>query len=106
MRVVEISYLPCLASGHNLILTSEYMADLRRQVISGNDDNNPSPQNIPAPENIPLPQLEEAKVWGSEGIIFLRLSNNLHNTNASFKKYYRKGVMKMMNLDFFYLIYF
>ena len=40
---VEFSYLPCLASGQNLNLTSDDMADLRCQVIAVNDDNDPTP---------------------------------------------------------------
>ena len=47
----EILDLPCLASGRNLKLTSDDMADLQRQGIAIDDNNDP------APENIPLPQL-------------------------------------------------
>ena len=54
---VEILDLPCLASGHNLNLTSEDMADLRRQGISVNNENDPFPKNIPVPRNTPLTQL-------------------------------------------------
>ena len=48
---VEILDLPCLASGKNPNLTSDDMADLRRQGIAVNDNNNPDPKTIPAPEN-------------------------------------------------------
>ena len=54
---VEILDLLCLASFHNLNLTSEDMADLRRQIIYVDDKNDPSPENIPVPRNITLPQL-------------------------------------------------
>ena len=40
---VGISDLPCLASGHNSNLISEYMSDLRRQGIAVDDKNDPSP---------------------------------------------------------------
>ena len=43
---VEISDLPCLASGHNSKLTSEDMAYLRRQIIAVENDNNPAPEKI------------------------------------------------------------
>ena len=48
---VEILNLPCLASGHNLNLTSEEMADLWRQGIAVDDNNGPAPENIPTPKN-------------------------------------------------------
>ena len=51
---VEISDLPCLASGHNSNLTSEDMADLWRQGISVDDNNDPYPGKIPVPGNIPF----------------------------------------------------
>ena len=50
---VEISGLPCLDSGNNLNLTSEYMAGLRCQGISVEKDNNTDPQNNPVPEIFP-----------------------------------------------------
>ena len=40
---VEILDLLCLDSGHNLNLTSEETADLRRQGIAVGDNNEPSP---------------------------------------------------------------
>ena len=67
---VEILDLPCLASGHNSNLTSEDMADIRRQGISVDENNDPEPENIPVPKNIPLTQLEEEKSWRYEGIIY------------------------------------
>ena len=54
----EILDLPCLASGHNSNLTSEDMADLRRQGISFDNNNDPAPQKTLVPGNIPLTQLE------------------------------------------------
>ena len=38
---VEFSGLPCLALGRNSNLTSNYMADIQRQGISLDDDNEP-----------------------------------------------------------------
>ena len=85
---VEISDLSCLASGHNYNLTSEDMADLRCQGISFDDNNYPPPpEKIHVPGTIPIKQLEEDNSWRSEGIIFPRLSNNLHNTNDAFNNY-------------------
>ena len=66
---VEISYLPYLASGHNLNLTSEYRADLWRQVITINDNNNPSPENINVPKTNSLPKLWEDNSCKLEEII-------------------------------------
>ena len=80
------------------------MSDIRRQVISVNGDNDPNPEKIPVIRNIPLPQLEDENNWRSEGIIFPRQSNNLHNANATFRNYSREEVMKMTKLDF--LIFF
>ena len=48
---VEILNLPCLASGCNLNLTADDMADLRRQGIAFDDNNGPVPENIPTPKN-------------------------------------------------------
>ena len=44
---VESSDLPCLASGQNLNLTSDDMADQRRQGNAVDDKNDPAPENIP-----------------------------------------------------------
>ena len=60
---VEISDLPCLVSGNNSNLTSEDMADLYRQGIAVNDNNNPEAENITDPRNTPLTQLEEENSW-------------------------------------------
>ena len=51
--VVENLDLPCLASGNKLNLTFEAMADLRRQDIAVNDDNDPAPKKILSPETFP-----------------------------------------------------
>ena len=67
--VVEILDLPCLASRNNLNLTSEDMADLLRQGISVDDNNDPTPQEMYVTENTPLPQLEEEDIWIPEGFI-------------------------------------
>ena len=95
----EISHLPCLASGHNSNLTSEDMDNLRRQGISVNDDIDPDPENMPVSRNIHLSQLEEYNSWISEGIICLKKSNNIHNTNSAFKNYSRENLMKMKKLE-------
>ena len=76
------------------------MSDIRRQVIYVDDDNEPDPKKI----IYEVPQPEEGYSWISEVIIFPRLSNNLHNTYASFKNYSREEVMKMKKLDIFNLI--
>ena len=51
---VEIFDLPCVASGNNSYLSSRDMADLWRQGISVDDNNDPSPGKIPVPGNIPF----------------------------------------------------
>ena len=50
---VEILDLPCLASGHNSNLISEDMADLRRQGIDVDDDNDPDPEKLLSPKTFP-----------------------------------------------------
>ena len=87
MRDIEIIGLPCLTSGHNLNLTSDDMADLQRQCISIDKDNDPAPENSTVTKNIPLPQLKEDNSWRSEVIICLGRSKNLHNTSAPFNNY-------------------
>ena len=69
---VEISDLSCLVSGHNPNLTSEDMADIQKQGIAVDDNNNPDPENISIPVNTPLTQLEADNSCRPEGIIFLR----------------------------------
>ena len=86
-------------------LTSEDMADLRRQGIAVNNDNDHAPENIPVPRNIPLTQLEEENSWRYEVIICPRQSNNLHNNYAAFKNYTREEVMKMTNLELFLILF-
>ena len=46
---VEIFNSLCLASGRTSNITSDDMADHRRQGIAVDDDNNTVPQNIPLP---------------------------------------------------------
>ena len=62
---VKISDLPCLASGYNLNLNYEDMADLQRQGIDVDNNNDPDSENIPVPQNIPLTQMEEENSWRS-----------------------------------------
>ena len=99
---VVISDLPCLASGRNSNLTSDYMADIRRQGVAVDDDNDPTPENIP----YEVPQLEEGYSLISEGIICPRRSKKLHNTYAAFKNCSCKEVMKMAKLEIFHYISF
>ena len=86
------------------------MADLRCQGIYVDNDNDPAPENIPDPENIPAPgsipltKLED-KSWISEGIICLRRSKYLHNTNTDFNNYTREELIKMMKLKFFLILF-
>ena len=48
---VEISDLPCLASGRNLNLTSDDMADIQHQGIDFDNDIDPKTKNYPSPKN-------------------------------------------------------
>ena len=50
---VENLDLPCLASGHNPNIISEDMADLRRQGIAVDGDNDPDPGKITFPKKFP-----------------------------------------------------
>ena len=50
---VEILYLPCLASGHDLNLNYEDMADLQRQFSAVDDNNNPVLKTFLSPETSP-----------------------------------------------------
>ena len=81
------------------------MADIRHQGTDIDDDNDPAPENIPVPGNIPLTKLEKENIWRSEGIIYLRQSNNLHNTNVPLKNYTREKVMNMTKLDLFLILF-
>ena len=47
----EISDLPCLASGRNLNLTSDDMADIQHQGIDFDKDIDPKPKKHPSPKN-------------------------------------------------------
>ena len=102
---VEILDLPCLASGHNSDLTSEEIADLWSQCISINNYNKPALKDINVPGKIPLKQLEKENSWRPEGIIFSRLSNNLHNINANFKNYTREEEMNKTKLELFLILF-
>ena len=106
MGDVEILVLPCLASEHNSNIPIEDMADLRRQGINVNNENDPAPKIFLTLENIPLTQLEEDNSWISEVIICSRQWNNLLNTNAPFKKYTHEEVMKMTNLELFLVLFY
>ena len=63
---VENSDSPCLASGHNLNLIYEELADIWRQGIAVEDNNDPAPEKIPVPIKITLTKLEEDNSWRSE----------------------------------------
>ena len=58
----EILDLPCLASGHNLILIYEDMGDIRSQGIAVDNDNETSPQKNPVPEKFPYHNWKRRKV--------------------------------------------
>ena len=49
----EFSDLPCLNLGENPNLTSYDMDDIRKQEVSVDDENDPSPDNIP--DEVPQP---------------------------------------------------
>ena len=64
-------------------LCSEDMVELRRQVISIDDDNNPAPENVPRQgENT-----TRTGNWKREGVICPRKADNLQNSFASFRHY-------------------
>ena len=84
-------------------LTSNDIADLRRQGITVDEDDT-SPKTIPVPETITLPQMEEDTSWISDGIICPMQSKSLRNKNAAFKNYSHEEVLKMTNLELFFVI--
>jgi hypothetical protein len=90
----------------NSNLSADDLADLRRQGIAVDDDNDPAPENVPARQ---APQQAAAVVapleWRSEGIICPRRANNLQNSNACFKNYSREEVMKMTKLELFLVLF-
>ena len=98
---VEFSNLLCLALGRNLNLTSNDMADLRRQCIAVDDDNEPYPEKI----SYEVPQTVNDFNWKPEGIILPRRSNIVHHTYAAFKNYSREEVMKMTKMELFLILF-
>ena len=67
---VEFSYLPCLASGQNSNLTSDDMADLRRQGIAVDDENDPAPVtrvsvNAPRHRNSPYRHMVRWSIYNT-----------------------------------------
>ena len=84
---------------HNLNLTSEDMADLRRQGITSTTTNILPLKNSCPPKH-PLNTTGEENSWIYDGIICARQSKNLHNPNSDFNNYSREEVMKKTNLDF------
>ena len=73
---VDFPYLPCLASGQNLTLTSYDMSDLWRQGVNVDDENNLSPKTI----TDEVLQLVNAHNWKSEVFLCSIQSNNLRHT--------------------------
>ena len=94
--------LPNLNSGRTSNLTAGDMADLRRQGIATDDDNDPAPENIPGPA--PAPPNDQL-TWKSDGIICPRRANNLQNSGACFKHFTRDEVMKMTKLELFLVLF-
>ena len=94
--------LPNLNYGRTSNLTAGDMADLRRQGIATDDENDPAPENIPGPA--PAPPNDQL-TWKSDGIICPRRANNLQNSAACFMNYTREEVMKMTKLELFLVLF-
>jgi hypothetical protein len=81
-------------------LVSEDMAELRRQGIAVDDDNDPAPENIPDRGAAPAAAADNLN-WKGEGIICPRKSTNRQNSFAGFTHYSRDDVLCMSKLDLF-----
>ena len=86
----------------------EDSAELRRQGIEVDDNNDPAPGKIPQTNNRTTSTdrtAEKALNWnGAEGIAFPLLASNLPDTPVYFKNYSNKDVMKMSNINLFLIL--
>ena len=94
--------IPNLNSGKPSNLTAGDMADLRRQCIATDDDNDTAPENIPGPAPA---SPNEQLTWKLDGIICPRRANNLQNLAACLMNYTREEVMKMKKLELFIVLF-
>ena len=83
----EANDMPSLLSGRTTNLLSEDMAELRRQGIAIDDDNDPAPENIPDRGAEPEQVVDNLNWKGEEGIICPRKAANLPNSFAGFTHY-------------------
>ena len=83
----------------------EDYAELRRQVIDVDDDNDSAPQKIPQTNNTTTTATRTSETefnWtGAEGIVCPRLARNLTNTPACFNNYSNEDIMKMSKINLF-----
>jgi hypothetical protein len=81
------------------------MAELRRQGIAIDDDNDPAPENIPVGGEEPQHVVDNLNWKGEEGIICPRKAANLPNSFAGFTHYSRDAVQRMSKLDLFMILF-
>ena len=73
----------------------EYYAELKKQGIMVDDDNDPAPKNIPQTENTTTTAETAFNCNGVEGIVCPRLSSNLPDIPAFFNNYSHEDFMKI-----------
>ena len=77
------------------------MAELRRQGISINDDNDPSPENFPRQDET----TSGTGNWRREGILCPRKSGNLQHSFTSFRHYSYDAILRMSLLHLFLILF-
>ena len=88
-------------SGRTLNIYLEDMAELRRQGISTEDDNNSAPQNVPRQGETN----DGTCNWRREGNICQHKSGNLQNYFASFRHYLHDTFLCMSLLQLFLVMF-
>lgn len=87
----------------NSNLTLDDMAELARQGIEVDNDNEPAPENVP--DAAPTTAEPEALEWKEDGIVCPRRAANLQNSAAKLKNYSQEDVIKMSKLDLFLVLF-
>ena len=97
----EANDAPNLLSGRTSKIRSEDMAELHRQYISIDDDNNPALDIAP----IQGETTTGTGKWRREGIICPRKAGKLQNYFASFRHYLHDSVLRMSLLQLLLIMF-